>query len=58
MLVPLLLDLGVVIVPVNVSITAALPTITLTPMKPLWVYENPQDTIVVTPNAPPVGSFQ
>jgi hypothetical protein len=59
MLVPLLLDLsGVVSAPVNATASAALPVIMVFPMRPLWVSENPTDTIVVTPNPTPVGSFQ
>lgn len=57
MLVPLLLDLGVTVtVPVNASVTCALPTIYLIAPRPLWVSENAEDTIVVTPTI--VGSFQ
>jgi hypothetical protein len=59
MLVPLLLDLGgAPPVTFNASISAALPVITVLPMRPLWVSENPQDIIMVTPNPTPVGSYQ
>lgn len=59
MLVPLLLDLGGA-PPVSFPglASATLPVITLVPMRPLWVSENPQDTIMVIPNTTPVGSFQ
>jgi hypothetical protein len=59
MLVPLLLNLAsVVVTPVNATATAGLATVTVYVMRPLWVSENPTDTIVVTPNPTPVGSFQ
>lgn len=35
-----------------------LPAVTVTVMRPLWVTETPTDTIMVTPNPTPVGSFQ
>lgn len=59
MLIPLLMNLNEVGAPPQPA-TAVGPigTITFTVMRPLWVSETPADTIVVTPIAVPVGSFQ
>lgn len=59
MLIPLLMNLNEAGAPPQAATAyASLPTITFTVMRPLWVSETPADTIVVTPIAVPVGSFQ
>lgn len=58
MLVPLLMNLGIIVAPVNATAIGSLPTIKVRVMQPLWVSETPEDTIMVSPNPTPVGSFQ
>jgi hypothetical protein len=61
MLLPLWLNLDSTAAPappLDAIFSVSLPTIYISPMRPLWVSENAEDTIVVTPNPSPVGSFQ
>lgn len=59
LLVPLLLNLNEAgLPPQPATASGPIGTITLTVMRPLWVSETPADTIVITPIAVPVGSYQ
>ena len=49
---------GAAVSPISATVTASFPPLYLAVMRPLWVTETPTDTIVVTPNTTPVGSFQ